>query len=128
MIQKISIRKNIYSHLIISVGMIALGFVPSLQLLQREMLIGTLLSFFNFALISWALKNIFLKKNIALSVSVIVFKWPILGYLLYILLRNKQLHVGGLAIGGSSLVLAVVLLAVWDHLFNKTTGTPAPSL
>lgn len=62
-------------------------------------------------LLNWSLNQIFNKKLIAIAASVIVFKWALLFYIVYIMV-----HVGlnslGLGIGFSSIALSSLIWAV----------------
>lgn len=54
----------------------------------------------------------FLKKNIALLMAVIVFKWPILAYLVYSLTGSKGVNSLGFALGILPLIVGALIWAV----------------
>ena len=108
-------------HLVITLLVISAAFaLPWLRPLKQEVILGSLVSGFNFSAVCWALKNMFMKKNIALSLCVIVFKWPILGYALYLLVVTKGMNPIGLVIGLSSLLPAVLMVA-WTQAKSKSS-------
>ena len=62
-------------------------------------------------LLNWSLNQIFNKKLIAIAASVIVFKWALLFYIVYILVQ-MGFNSLGLGIGFSSIALSSLIWAV----------------
>jgi hypothetical protein len=74
-------------------------------------LFGGLLMSLNLLVLTWSWGSIFLKKSIALSSTAIVFKYTILGILIYWASRRGWIEVVGFAAG-----LSLILPAVVAHL------------
>lgn len=74
-------------------------------------LAGVALMAGNLYLLLWSWERIFLKKSIALAVSVIVFKYAILGAIIYIAMVRGQMDPIGFTIGLSTVVPAMVFFA-----------------
>ena len=109
-----SYLKALLPHFIITACVIIISHsLPALQKIAAELSIGSLVSMMNFTVICWALKNIFIKKRVALSVSIIVFKWPILGLILYELVVQLRLNALALIFGLASIVPAVLGLLIF---------------
>tara|TARA_Y100000817_G_C16781120_1_gene510637 strand:+ start:95 stop:466 length:372 start_codon:yes stop_codon:yes gene_type:complete len=109
--QTISIEypRIIIPHGVVTVCVILLSFAtPILQNIRWELIIGSSMSLLNFSLAGWCLKNIFIKKRVALSLGVIVFKWPILGLILYQLVIHMGFNPLGLIAGVATLIPGVV--------------------
>lgn len=62
-------------------------------------------------LLNWSLNQIFSKKLIAIAASVIVFKWALLFYIVYIMVQ-VGLDPLGLGVGFSSVALSSLIWAV----------------
>ncbi len=54
----------------------------------------------------------FLKKNIALLTAVIVFKWPLLGYLVYLVIGDSKIDSLGFPLGIAPLILGALIWAL----------------
>ena len=85
--------------------------VPSLYL-------GLLVSICNFYLILWAWSRIFLKKRIALAISVIVIKYAILGIIIYKIVSLKTYEIASFLIGMMSIILMIICYAVLQKINN----------
>jgi len=72
--------------------------------------IGSLFVFLNLMSLLWAINRLFLKKSIALAVSVIVFKWTFMGLALYYLVVIHKINAIGLLIG---LTTVLPTIALW---------------
>lgn len=77
--------------------------------------LGVGLSFINILLLYWAWKMIFQKKLIALAVSVIVFKYAILGVIIYYSIRSGNFSAQWMTVGFS-----ILLPSVLGYAFIKT--------
>ncbi len=58
--------------------------------------------------LAWAWQQIFMKKSIALAVSVIVSKYAILGIFIYLLIANHLIDALGFLVG-AGVILPVVI-------------------
>jgi len=66
--------------------------------------------------VALVLRVMFLKKNIALLVVVIVFKWPILIYILLLLLKNFEVEALGFSLGTLAWVPSTL---AWHFIANR---------
>lgn len=73
---------------------------------------GQLFVWLSLLSLSLSLFLIFSKKNIALFMGVIVLKWPILIYIVYVLARRVHLSGGHFALGFSPLLFSGIIWAV----------------
>ncbi len=105
-----SIRKVWGLHVLIVAGLfLVLLKMKSLGTVQKTMLesfssMALLMNFNLFALL-WSFKRIFCKKSIALSALVIVFKWLVVLYFLFLFLGKWRMDVNGILLGALTLVL-----------------------
>lgn len=74
-------------------------------------LIGQAYAWLSLLSLSFSVYLFFLKKNIALLVAVIVFKWPILIYVVYRVTQTVKLEPVFMALGFFPLVLSFLLWA-----------------
>jgi hypothetical protein len=84
-----------------------------------SLLIGGLLMLVNLLGLAFIWRLIFSKKSIALAVVVIIFKYVILGTVLWSFASHKWLKPLGLVVGLGSLIFAI-LLATIIKSFTKT--------
>ncbi len=70
---------------------------------------GAGLSFLNLAALSVTWSLILAKKLIALALGVIVFKFAILGWILYEVVRSKYLLIGWFALGMGLVVVSALI-------------------
>ena len=73
--------------------------------------IGSFLMLINLLLMAWAWSRIFAKKSVALAAGVIVFKYAILGLIIYLLVRDPRVSTGWFLIGLSVLLPNVLVYA-----------------
>lgn len=78
-------------------------------------LVGAALMLVNIVLLTWAWRRIFIKKSIALAVSVIVIKYAIIGLLVFKLAQKETFEMAGFLIGLTSVLPSMLLAAVMDH-------------
>lgn len=101
-----------FSHGLI-VGLIYL--ISSSYNHQHELLYAVLISSatvgISLFLLNWSLNQIFNKKLIAIAASVIVFKWALLFYSVYVLVQ-MGLNPLGLGVGISSIALSSLVWAI----------------
>lgn len=76
-------------------------------------LYGALLGGANMAALAWAWGQIIFKKNIALAVGVIVFKYAILGALIYLLIVHWAVNGLAFFVGLSVVIPAVVSVGIF---------------
>lgn len=111
--------KTLKLFFIIHIVMAVLWAVISLCVLDGlalyNFIAGELLMSFSLTSIGFALYLGFFKKNIALLVGVIVFKWPILIYVVFKLIGNNQASLGYFAAGFSTWIFSAL---VWS-IFNQ---------
>ena len=102
-------------HIVISVlaGVIALCVFDGEAF--RNFIIGELLMSFSLLSMGFALYLGFFKKNIALLVGVIVFKWPILIYVVFKLIGNNQAYLGYLAAGFSIWIFSALIWSIFNQ-------------
>ncbi|MBC7742757.1 MAG: hypothetical protein H7061_11195 [Bdellovibrionaceae bacterium] len=82
-------------------------------------ILGSAIMLINLIGIWFFMKLVFLKKSIALVVGAIIFKYLILGMILWNLAKYQWLQPLGFTIGLSSLLLAVVSSVFYKKFFMK---------
>ncbi len=87
----------------------------------KSLALGVTISMCNFYVILWAWSRIFLKKTIALALSVIVFKYAILGLIIYRAVNSDLYNNVSLMLGLSAVLTLVILIAL-DLSLNKKIG------
>lgn len=114
---------------------IVVAFVGSLILLNwsrfdasMSFLIGVIISSLSFFGLWWPWHRIFLKKTIALAVSVIVFKYAIIGFSIYKILSLEMIQQGyflfGLGVIVPSIVFGALILSHKNPVIKrKQSGT-----
>mgnify|MGYP001614170302 CR=1 FL=1 len=73
-----------------------------------SILLGGLIMLLNLAALAYVWSRVFAKKSIALAVFIIIFKYVILGMILWGLSSAQWLKPAGFLVGITSLVVAVV--------------------
>lgn len=73
---------------------------------------GAGLSFLNLFALTFSWPRILAKKLVALSIGVIVFKFAILGWVIYEVVTSKRIHVGWFAGGLGLVVLSTVVTSI----------------
>ncbi len=76
--------------------------------------IGSSLIFFNVAALGFVWFHVIQKKLIALSLMIIVFKYAILGVIIYKLLSLPWVQQGWLCVGLGSLLISTLIYAVFS--------------
>ena len=77
---------------------------------------GAGLALINVAALYFSWKKILQKKSLVLSASVIVIKYPLLGFILYEVVHLKQLSLGWFLVGMGAFIPSAVLTAIWWSL------------
>ncbi len=89
-------------------------YVLHLEAKAPSFFAGAGLAVLNVAALYFSWKKILEKKNLVLSVGVIVFKYPLLGFILYEVVHLKQISLGWFMVGmGSFLPAVLVSLFFW---------------
>src|ERR1700674_5630365 len=101
-------RILIFQVVIIVLGALCLPLL-GFQQYTASFLSGGLVAAGNFILLGLGWKMVFHKKLIALSVLIIVFKYAILGIIIYLLVRQPWLLLVGFAAGIASITLASLI-------------------
>ena len=83
---------------------------------SQSTLFGCAIGGLNLFLILWTWERIFSKKSIALAVGVIVFKYAILGWIIYFATKADWLNLVWVVVGFSAILPSLVL---WGILANK---------
>jgi phosphoglycerol transferase MdoB-like AlkP superfamily enzyme len=79
-------------------------FLLGLQKEMSSLLVASFIVGLNLVLLIWGWRRIFLKKSIALAVSAIVFKYAILGVLIYLILTRMQINPLAFIVGLSTMI------------------------
>lgn len=116
----------LFWHIAVSLVVIAvcLGFDAAQKV--PAVVLGSGLMGTNWVLLIWSWRQIFLKKSIALGVSVIVIKYAILGLILYHVITSERWDVAGFLIGISTAVLTAVAFALGGRGFDTPKEKSGP--
>ncbi len=87
--------------------------INNLESVMISFFAGAGLAILNVAALYISWKKILEKKNLVLSVSVIVLKYPILGFLLYEVVHLKQISLGWFMVGMGTFLPAVLLSLIF---------------
>ena len=90
------------------------------QAFALSTLLGGLAILANLAGLAFSWRLIFMKKSIALAVLVIIFKYLLLGMVLWSLVELKWLNPAGFCVGLGSLVFGVLAAIVFKSLTQKS--------
>lgn len=94
----------VFYHIVFTGLFSALLLVMGLQSEIMSLLVASVLVGLNLVLLVWGWRRIFLKKSIALAVSAIVFKYAILGVLIYLILTRMQINPLAFIVGLSTMI------------------------
>lgn len=72
---------------------------------------GAALTLFNFVVLVFGWPRILAQKQVARAVVVIVFKFAILGWILYLVAHSPAVHIGWFALGLATVVPSVLVTA-----------------
>ena len=84
------------------------------QVSAVSFLAGSALSLVNLVLLVWLLRRIFEKKQVALSGVIIIFKYLILGLIIYFVINQTNLN--GLWFGAGLILVLVTLVLQYKKL------------
>lgn len=88
---------------------------------------GGLVVTLNFILIGFGWKMVFQKKRVALAVLIIVFKYAILGFIIYLLVKQPWLLPLGFAAGVASIMIASLIYGLTLGAFNTVESAAESS-
>jgi hypothetical protein len=93
-----------------ALGLLGSAYVFSAysQTAALSFLAGSVLSFINLVVLVYATPRILAKKQVAWAVAIIVFKFAILGWIMYEVVTGSFLHLGWFAAGLSLVILSVL--------------------
>jgi hypothetical protein len=97
----------------------ALGRINPTAGFEKSVLIGSAISAGNLLGLYFIWKLIFSKKNVALAAFAIIFKYVVLGLILWKMASFSELNVIGLVMGIGTLVVGVLLATAQKALFKK---------
>lgn len=99
------------SHLIIALVSTFLLYVFSTPQNTLAFTAGAALGFVNILMLVFTWTHILAKKLVALSIGVIVFKFAILGWIIYEIVTRSVLHLGWFSVGLGIVVISTVATA-----------------
>jgi len=111
-------RVLLFQILIVAIGSFLLWLFEHPQFVSSFAAGGALVTA-NFVLLGSTLNFIFKKKLIALMVLVIVFKYAILGIIIYLLVKQSWLIPLWFAAGVSSMMIGSLIYAITFGFFNE---------
>lgn len=86
--------------------------------------VGAMVSALNLVTLVYSWPRILAKKQVALSVGVIVFKFAILGWIIYVVATSQVFHLGWVAAG---LALVIPSVLATSLKFSQNTSEKAES-
>ncbi|MCB0384758.1 MAG: hypothetical protein KDD43_05135 [Bdellovibrionales bacterium] len=122
---KLAIRV-LYWHIAISLIVIGLCLLFDASQKVPGVVLGSGLMGVNWVLLIWSWRQIFLKKSIALGVSVIVIKYAILGLILYHVVTSGSWDVAGFLIGISTAIVTAIAFALGGRALNSIRKNSGP--
>lgn len=100
------------------VGSLLVGYFCGAQQ-SYSFLIGAGLILLNFLLLGLAWKLIFAQKFVALSIGVIVFKYAILGIIIFKLVKNPWVSLLWFSMGVATFMIPAIAYAIKEALNKK---------
>ena len=82
------------------------GFAPAVSYLA-----GALVTLFNSAVLVFGWPRMLAQKQVARAVAVIVFKFAILGWILYLVVHSQTIQLGWFALGLATVIPSVLVTA-----------------
>ena len=76
-------------------------------------LFGSLTALINLALLVVVWPRLLAKKQVALSVATIVFKFALLGWILYLAVHSQGIQLGWFALGLGTVIPSVLVAGIW---------------
>lgn len=98
-------------HLLTTIASSGLMYCAASQSWFHNFLISQVFIWLSLSSLSFSVWLFFLKKNIALLIGVIVFKWPILGIVLYKTVTLIELETVPFSLGFFSVLLSSIIWA-----------------
>lgn len=105
--------------LVLTVILILFGQTRAFIGFNKSVLIGSAISIGNLLGLYFIWKLIFSKKNVALAALAIIFKYVVLGLILWKMASIQELNPIGLVLGLGTLVVAVLLATAQKALLKK---------
>lgn len=105
-------KKIILIQVLVTIGLATatLPFIAAHQWLSLLLGVGTIL--LNFLLLAWGWSLIFKKKLIALAVGIIVFKYAILGIIIYRIVNEPWFQPLWFSLGIASFVISALIYSL----------------
>lgn len=118
-------RRLLYSHVISGLIGAVLVYLSSPGGLTSYA-IGAAISFIHLSSLVYAWPRLLAKKQVALSIVIIVFKFAILGWILYLAVNSDAIRLGWLAVGIALVVPSVIITALFaDKIQAETLAADA---
>jgi hypothetical protein len=99
-------------HLILSAVATLLGWWFGDPLIAQSIAAGAGVSLLNLLALTTVWPRIFAKKQVALALSVTVFKFAILGWILFEVVRQNYLSIGYFAVGMGLVTITVIVKGI----------------
>jgi hypothetical protein len=99
-------------HIILGAFASLLGWWFGGPLVAQSIAAGSGLSLLNLLALSTVWPRIFAKKQVALALSVTVFKFAILGWILFEVVRQNYLSIGWFAVGMGLVTITVIIKGI----------------
>lgn len=106
------IKKFAWTHVAVMLLGAALAFSPNASQKSASYLAASGLMLINVGLLYWVWQRCLQKKLVALAILIIVFKYAILGWIVYRLLSSSWLDIVWFSMGIGSLILSSSLTAL----------------
>jgi hypothetical protein len=110
-------------HFLVSLAVSLAIFIFDTKQDALSYAVGSILMSTNLAILWFVWARIIQKKLIALAVSVIVFKYAIFGFIIYVILKQDSVHPLWFSAGIGSLMVTALLIALfpekeekWQHI------------
>ena len=122
---KLAVRV-LYWHIAVTLIIVGLCLILDASQKVPGVVLGSALMGVNWVLLIWSWQQIFLKKSIALGVSVIVIKYAILGLILYHVVTSGSWDVAGFLIGISTAIITAVAFALGGRALDSVRKKSGP--
>lgn len=116
------IRQVLFYHLLFTLLFAGGAFLFNAEHNLLSLMLGCGVIGLNLPLVFWSWGRIFRKKSIALAGSVIVFKYAILGVIIYLVTSRPELDGGSFLIGLTSIVPTMVVFTLRNAKNSQKIG------
>ena len=103
-----------------AIGLVAVGILAGLSP-AASFFAGSAVTLFNLAVLVFGWPRILAQKQVARIVFLIVFKFAILGVILYLAVNSPAIRLGWFALGLATVLPSVTVTAIMAD-FSSTTG------